>query len=90
MLESAEQVAAAKRIAIGPRPTPADDQPNQPVPTDDSAVFDMILAASHSHEQADQIYGEQLSEPDRELVEGLKRFKNSRLGKEVRDTCVSQ
>ncbi|WVF70124.1 hypothetical protein IAT40_004912 [Kwoniella sp. CBS 6097] len=35
--------------------------------------------------------GEQdLTEEDRELVEGLKRFRGSKLGEQVRDACVSQ
>lgn len=33
---------------------------------------------------------EELTDEDRELVEGLKRFKHSRLGQEVRDACVQQ
>jgi hypothetical protein len=33
---------------------------------------------------------EDLAESDRELLDGLRRFRNSKLGKEVRDTCVQQ
>ncbi|KAK4686005.1 hypothetical protein P7C73_g4127, partial [Tremellales sp. Uapishka_1] len=33
---------------------------------------------------------QELEEGDKELVEGLRRFKGSRLGKEVRDVCVNQ
>lgn len=32
----------------------------------------------------------ELTEEDRELVDGLKRFRGSKLGKEVRDACVQQ
>lgn len=33
---------------------------------------------------------EELGDEDRELVDGLKRFRHSRLGREVRDVCVQQ
>ncbi|WRT65081.1 uncharacterized protein IL334_002023 [Kwoniella shivajii] len=33
---------------------------------------------------------EELSEEDKELISGLKRFRESKLGEEVRDACVSQ
>lgn len=32
----------------------------------------------------------ELADEDRELVEGLRRFRHSRLGREVRDVCVQQ
>jgi len=32
----------------------------------------------------------ELSEADRELLDGLKRFKGSKLGQEIRDICVNQ
>lgn len=61
----------------------------------------MFLTASRNHGGnsigggADLVYGEEgdkqaLPEADRELVDGLKRFSNSRLGKEVKEICVSQ
>lgn len=40
--------------------------------------------------QADAAFGAGLGAADRELVEGLRRFKDSRLGREVRDVCVQQ
>lgn len=33
---------------------------------------------------------EEISVEDRKLIEGLKRFRGSKLGSEVRDVCVSQ
>ncbi|KAL1408438.1 hypothetical protein Q8F55_005250 [Vanrija albida] len=33
---------------------------------------------------------DELAEADRELLDGLRRFRGSKLGKEVRDTCVQQ
>ncbi|WVQ97760.1 hypothetical protein IAU59_004874 [Kwoniella sp. CBS 9459] len=33
---------------------------------------------------------QELTEEDRELVEGLKRFRGSKLGEQVRDACISQ
>lgn len=32
----------------------------------------------------------ELTDEDRELVDGLRRFRHSKLGREVRDTCVQQ
>jgi hypothetical protein len=49
-----------------------------------------LEAIARSSREHDQAYGEVLPAADRELVEGLRRFKNSRLGREVRDVCVQQ
>lgn len=35
-------------------------------------------------------HGQALPPADRELVEGLRRFKDSRLGTEIRDVCIQQ
>ena len=37
-----------------------------------------------------EVTDSELTEEDRELIEGLKRFRGSKLGQEVRDICVSQ
>jgi hypothetical protein len=34
--------------------------------------------------------GEEITSEDRKLIDGLKRFRGSKLGQEVRDVCVSQ
>jgi hypothetical protein len=49
-----------------------------------------LEAIARSSREQDQAYGEVLPAADRELVEGLRRFKNSRLGREVRDVCIQQ
>ena len=49
-----------------------------------------LEAIARSSREQDQAYGEVLPAADRELVEGLRRFRNSRLGREVRDVCIQQ
>ncbi|KIR60366.1 hypothetical protein I314_03657 [Cryptococcus bacillisporus CA1873] len=47
-------------------------------------------AESRSDGESKRKRDEVLTEEDKELIEGLKRFRGSKLGEQVRDVCVSQ
>ncbi|ODN96453.1 hypothetical protein L198_04167 [Cryptococcus wingfieldii CBS 7118] len=51
---------------------------------------DLALGAKIEEGRAKKRREEPLTEEDREMLEGLKRFKSSRLGQEVHDACISQ
>ena len=82
-----------KRINSPEPPTAEDltahpsDEPgcSQPLITADE-----LEAIARTSREQDAGFGETLPAADRELVEGLRRFKDSRLGKEIRDVCVQQ
>ncbi|WVQ76750.1 hypothetical protein IAR50_006424 [Cryptococcus sp. DSM 104548] len=51
---------------------------------------DLAIDAKIEEGKAKRRREEPLTEEDREMLEGLKRFKSSRLGQEVHDACISQ
>jgi hypothetical protein len=61
--------------------------PNHPL----SSLLKRKLAMLDEHApRREEGWDEPLTDADIELVEGVKRFKGSRLGREVKDACVSQ
>jgi hypothetical protein len=68
--------------------------PIQPVPEAQSpqtlVTAEELERLARTSQDQDSTYSEALPAADRELVEGLRRFKDSRLGREIRDVCVQQ
>ncbi|WVW78811.1 hypothetical protein I302_100773 [Kwoniella bestiolae CBS 10118] len=48
------------------------------------------LNEKHPEEEGEKRDERELTEEDKELIQGLKRFRNSQLGDQVRDVCISQ
>lgn len=59
-----------------------------PEPSDRSA--DRAAVSQSSPHRRKKVKLDELEEGDRELIEGLKRFKGSQLGQAVQDVCVTQ
>jgi hypothetical protein len=68
--------------------------PIQPVPEAQSpqtlVTAEELERLAQTSQDQESPYSEALPAADRELVEGLRRFKDSRLGREIRDVCVQQ
>jgi hypothetical protein len=68
--------------------------PIQPVleaqPPQTLVTAEELERLARTSQDQESSYSEALPAADRELVEGLRRFKDSRLGREIRDVCVQQ
>lgn len=73
-----------KLAALHPDASPSLDPTKKP--RTDGLAMDTITPTHNGAERNDA----ELGPEEKELLEGLKRFKGSAMGKEVRDICVNQ
>jgi hypothetical protein len=89
--QAALQPKAKKTRQIEPALADPAIQPNLESQLSQAIVTaEELKSIAQASQDQDLAYVEALPAADREMVEGLRRFKDSRLGREIRDVCVQQ